>query len=150
MCPSWQAVWLGVQPPWLSTLVMVSAWVWAPRLGDGVGAPIVTHMSLVVVKTRLQSLERGVNEDTYSGFLDCARWAGSQERERGWVRAGLGTGSDLFLPYRKIWRHEGPSAFLKGAYCRALVIAPLFGIAQVVYFLGIAESLLGLLQEPQA
>uniref|UniRef100_A0A8C5LEF7 Mitochondrial glutamate carrier 1 n=1 Tax=Jaculus jaculus TaxID=51337 RepID=A0A8C5LEF7_JACJA len=76
-----------------------------------------------VVKTRLQSLQRGVNEDTYSGFLDCAR---------------------------KIWRHEGPSAFLKGAYCRALVIAPLFGIAQVVYFLGIAESLLGLLQNPQA
>lgn len=75
-----------------------------------------------VVKTRLQSLQRGLNEDTYSGFLDCAR---------------------------KIWRHEGPSAFLKGAYCRALVIAPLFGIAQVVYFLGIAESLLGLLQRPQ-
>uniref|UniRef100_H2NCC2 Mitochondrial glutamate carrier 1 n=1 Tax=Pongo abelii TaxID=9601 RepID=H2NCC2_PONAB len=50
----------------------------------------------------------------------------------------------------KILRHEGPSAFLKGAYCRALVIAPLFGIAQVVYFLGIAESLLGLLQDPQA
>uniref|UniRef100_A0A2K5PVU5 Solute carrier family 25 member 22 n=1 Tax=Cebus imitator TaxID=2715852 RepID=A0A2K5PVU5_CEBIM len=76
-----------------------------------------------VVKTRLQSLQRGVNEDTYTGFLDCAR---------------------------KILRHEGPSAFLKGAYCRALVIAPLFGIAQVVYFLGIAESLLGLLQAPQA
>ncbi|KAB1251410.1 p53-induced death domain-containing protein 1 [Camelus dromedarius] len=70
-----------------------------------------------VVKTRLQSLQRGVNEDTYSGFLDCAR---------------------------KILRNEGPSAFLKGAYCRALVIAPLFGIAQVVYFLGIAETLLGL------
>uniref|UniRef100_A0A8C9KA15 Mitochondrial glutamate carrier 1 n=1 Tax=Panthera tigris altaica TaxID=74533 RepID=A0A8C9KA15_PANTA len=49
----------------------------------------------------------------------------------------------------KILRHEGPSAFLKGAYCRALVIAPLFGIAQVVYFLGIAETLLGLLQPPQ-
>ncbi|XP_004717226.1 mitochondrial glutamate carrier 1 [Echinops telfairi] len=76
-----------------------------------------------VVKTRLQSLQRGVIEDTYSGFLDCAR---------------------------KILKHEGPSAFLKGAYCRALVIAPLFGIAQVVYFLGIAESLLGLLQGPQA
>nr|KAF6467794.1 solute carrier family 25 member 22 [Rousettus aegyptiacus] len=75
-----------------------------------------------VVKTRLQSLQRGVNEDTYSGFLDCAR---------------------------KILRHEGPSAFLKGAYCRALVIAPLFGIAQVVYFLGIGETLLGLLQHPQ-
>ncbi|XP_045414486.1 mitochondrial glutamate carrier 1 [Lemur catta] len=76
-----------------------------------------------VVKTRLQSLQRGVHEDTYSGVLDCAR---------------------------KILRHEGPSAFLKGAYCRALVIAPLFGIAQVVYFLGIAESLLGLLQGPRA
>ena len=47
-------------------------------------------------------------------------------------------------PRRKILRNEGPSAFLKGAYCRALVIAPLFGIAQVVYFLGIAETLLGL------
>ncbi|XP_045873115.1 mitochondrial glutamate carrier 1 [Meles meles] len=75
-----------------------------------------------VVKTRLQSLQRGVNEDTYTGFLDCAR---------------------------KILRHEGPTAFLKGAYCRALVIAPLFGIAQVVYFLGIAETLLELLQRPQ-
>uniref|UniRef100_A0A4X2KBL6 Mitochondrial glutamate carrier 1 n=1 Tax=Vombatus ursinus TaxID=29139 RepID=A0A4X2KBL6_VOMUR len=74
-----------------------------------------------VVKTRLQSLQRGVNEDTYSGFLDCAR---------------------------KILRHEGPSAFLKGAYCRALVIAPLFGIAQVVYFVGIGEALLGLLLNP--
>lgn len=52
-------------------------------------------------------------------------------------------------PHRKILRHEGPSAFLKGAYCRALVIAPLFGIAQVVYFLGIGETLLGLLQHPQ-
>lgn len=103
-----------------------------------------------MVKTRLQSLERGVNEDTYSGFLDCARWARSHGLGQGWGRAGLGTSSDLLFPYRKIWRHEGPSAFLKGAYCRALVIAPLFGIAQVVYFLGIAESLLGLLQEPQA
>lgn len=70
------------------------------------------------------------------------------ELGQGW--AGLGISSEHPFLYRKIWRHEGPSAFLKGAYCRALVIAPLFGIAQVVYFLGIAESLLGLLQEPQA
>lgn len=40
-------------------------------------------------------------------------------------------------------RNEGPSAFLKGASCRALVIAPLFGIAQVVYFVGVGEMLLG-------
>eukprot|EP00062_Callorhinchus_milii_P019013 gi/632973099/ref/XP_007902985.1/ PREDICTED: mitochondrial glutamate carrier 1 [Callorhinchus milii] len=71
-----------------------------------------------VIKTRLQSLQRGINEDTYSGVIDCTR---------------------------KIWRNEGAKAFLKGAYCRALVIAPLFGIAQVVYFLGIAETMLEML-----
>lgn len=101
------------------------------------------------MKTRLQSLQRGVNEDTYSGFLDCARWVRLGGGGRG---AGRGRGPPPALtpcPHRKILRHEGPSAFLKGAYCRALVIAPLFGIAQVVYFLGIGETLLGLLQHPQ-
>ncbi|KAK2842360.1 hypothetical protein Q5P01_012560 [Channa striata] len=71
-----------------------------------------------VIKTRLQSLNRGSSEDTYSGVTDCIR---------------------------KILRNEGPSAFLKGAYCRALVIAPLFGIAQVVYFLGVGEFILSFL-----
>lgn len=69
-----------------------------------------------VVKTRLQSLRKGTNEETYSGVVDCIR---------------------------KILRKEGPGAFLKGATCRALVIAPLFGIAQVVYFVGVGEFLLG-------
>uniref|UniRef100_A0AAY4DVW3 Mitochondrial glutamate carrier 1 n=1 Tax=Denticeps clupeoides TaxID=299321 RepID=A0AAY4DVW3_9TELE len=45
----------------------------------------------------------------------------------------------------KILKNEGPAAFLKGAYCRALVIAPLFGIAQVVYFLGVGEFILSFL-----
>uniref|UniRef100_A0A8P4G680 Mitochondrial glutamate carrier 1 n=1 Tax=Dicentrarchus labrax TaxID=13489 RepID=A0A8P4G680_DICLA len=71
-----------------------------------------------VIKTRLQSLNRGSTEDTYSGVTDCIR---------------------------KILRNEGPSAFLKGAYCRALVIAPLFGIAQVIYFLGVGELILSFL-----
>ncbi|XP_060770447.1 mitochondrial glutamate carrier 1 isoform X2 [Neoarius graeffei] len=71
-----------------------------------------------VIKTRLQSLTRGSQEDTYSGVTDCIR---------------------------KILRNEGPTAFLKGAYCRALVIAPLFGIAQVVYFLGVGEFILSFL-----
>uniref|UniRef100_A0A673A935 Mitochondrial glutamate carrier 1 n=1 Tax=Sphaeramia orbicularis TaxID=375764 RepID=A0A673A935_9TELE len=71
-----------------------------------------------VIKTRLQSLNRGSTEDTYSGVTDCIS---------------------------KIMRNEGPAAFLKGAYCRALVIAPLFGIAQVVYFLGVGEFLLSFL-----
>lgn len=47
---------------------------------------------------------------------------------------------------RRIMTREGPSAFLKGATCRALVIAPLFGIAQGVYFLGVGEAVLGLLE----
>ncbi|XP_075711805.1 mitochondrial glutamate carrier 2 isoform X2 [Rhinoderma darwinii] len=71
---------------------------------------------LDVLKTRIQTLKKGLGEDTYNGVVDCAR---------------------------KIWRHEGPTAFMKGAWCRALVIAPLFGIAQVVYFIGIGEYVLG-------
>lgn len=39
-------------------------------------------------------------------------------------------------------REEGPRAFFKGGACRMMVIAPLFGIAQTVYFLGVAEALL--------
>ncbi|XP_078276944.1 mitochondrial glutamate carrier 1-like isoform X1 [Rhinoraja longicauda] len=69
-----------------------------------------------VIKTRFQSLHRGANEEAYSGVVDCAR---------------------------KIWKNEGPSSFLKGSVCRALVIAPLFGIAQVIYFVGVGEFVLG-------
>lgn len=45
---------------------------------------------------------------------------------------------------RKTYRNEGVRAFFKGGACRVMVIAPLFGIAQVVYFLGIGEYLLGM------
>ncbi|XP_061113310.1 mitochondrial glutamate carrier 1-like isoform X2 [Conger conger] len=69
-----------------------------------------------VVKTRLQSLSKGVNEESYNGVVDCVS---------------------------KIMRKEGPTAFLKGAGCRALVIAPLFGIAQVMYLVGVGEFILG-------
>lgn len=68
-----------------------------------------------VVKTRLQSLNKGSNEEAYNGVMDCIS---------------------------KIMRKEGPAAFLKGAGCRALVIAPLFGIAQVMYFVGVGEYIL--------
>nr|KAF6453812.1 solute carrier family 25 member 18 [Molossus molossus] len=70
---------------------------------------------LDVLKTRIQTLKKGLGEDSYSGITDCAR---------------------------KLWIQEGPSAFVKGAGCRALVIAPLFGIAQGVYFIGIGERIL--------
>ncbi|XP_061631102.1 mitochondrial glutamate carrier 1 isoform X2 [Phyllopteryx taeniolatus] len=80
-----------------------------------VAAVAVTPLD--VIKTRLQTLHKGDGEDTYRGIIDCTR---------------------------RVLRREGPSAFLKGAACRALVIAPLFGIAQGVYFLGVGEALLGL------
>ncbi|XP_056373882.1 mitochondrial glutamate carrier 2 [Hyla sarda] len=79
-----------------------------------VAAVAVTPLD--VLKTRIQTLKKGLGEDTYNGIVDCAS---------------------------KIWRNEGPAAFMKGAWCRALVIAPLFGIAQVVYFIGIGEYILG-------
>lgn len=50
--------------------------------------------------------------------------------------------NQYFCLYSKIMRKEGASAFLKGAGCRALVIAPLFGIAQVMYFVGVGEYIL--------
>ncbi len=41
-------------------------------------------------------------------------------------------------------REEGASAFFKGSLLRVMVIAPLFGIAQMVYYLGLAEAMMGL------
>ncbi len=51
-----------------------------------------------------QALSKGASEETYTGIPDA---------------------------FRKIWSKEGPTAFFKGALCRMIVIAPLFGIAQV-------------------
>ncbi|CAF1109274.1 unnamed protein product [Rotaria magnacalcarata] len=69
---------------------------------------------LDVVKTRLQTLEY---KSRYSGMVDCAS---------------------------KIVAEEGASAFFKGSLLRVMVIAPLFGIAQMVYYLGLAEAMMGL------
>jgi len=70
---------------------------------------------LDVIKTRLQVLKRMEGEPTYNGFVDCAA---------------------------KIYKNEGIPAFFKGAVPRMVVVAPLFGIAQMVYFFGIAEYLI--------
>lgn len=68
-----------------------------------------------VVKTRLQVLQRAQGESSYSGVFDA---------------------------FTKIYQKEGITAFFKGALCRVMVIAPLFGIAQTVYLLGVAEKIL--------
>jgi len=70
-----------------------------------------------VVKTRLQLIQKGATDETYTGIPDA---------------------------FKKILTTEGPTAFFKGALCRMIVIAPLFGIAQMVYFFGIAEYLMGI------
>ncbi|XP_013186078.2 mitochondrial glutamate carrier 1-like [Amyelois transitella] len=41
-------------------------------------------------------------------------------------------------------KNEGLTALFKGGACRMMVIAPLFGIAQTVYYFGIAENLFGI------
>lgn len=70
-----------------------------------------------VVKTRLQALTKAEGERTYTGITNA---------------------------FVNILRYEGPTAFFKGGACRMIVIAPLFGIAQTVYYLGVAEKLLGI------
>lgn len=69
-----------------------------------------------MIKTRLQVLKRAPGETSYNGISDAVT---------------------------RTYRKEGISAFFKGAGCRMIVIAPLFGIAQTVYYLGVAEYLLG-------
>ncbi|XP_063995772.1 mitochondrial glutamate carrier 1-like [Diachasmimorpha longicaudata] len=70
-----------------------------------------------VIKTRLQAINKAPGEPTYNGVMDC-------------IMTTL--------------KNEGPTAFFKGGACRMIVIAPLFGIAQTVYYLGVAENLLGI------
>lgn len=50
----------------------------------------------------------------------------------------------ILIYFRKTIKEEGIKAFFKGGMCRVIVIAPLFGIAQTVYYLGVAESLMGI------
>ncbi|CAO1422227.1 unnamed protein product [Diamesa tonsa] len=85
---------------------------------SGCGAGAVAALSVNpfdVIKTRLQALKKAEGEMAFNGVADCIK---------------------------KTLKHEGPTAFFKGGLCRMIVIAPLFGIAQMVYFLGVAEQLL--------
>eukprot|EP00794_Sanderia_malayensis_P012753 gene12753-14060_t len=86
----------------------------ASGLFSGMTASLAVN-PLDVIKTRLQVLKRVEGEPTYNGIIDCAA---------------------------KIYKQEGIAAFYKGAVPRMIVIAPLFGIAQMVYFFGVAEKLL--------
>lgn len=71
---------------------------------------------LDVVKTRIQTTTHAPGEIQYKGVVDS---------------------------FFKILKHESPNALFKGAVARVCVVAPLFGIAQMFYYLGVAESLMG-------
>ncbi|XP_002069716.3 mitochondrial glutamate carrier 1 [Drosophila willistoni] len=107
-----------------------------PRKADGSGEAVfywslisglVAGMSsallatpLDVIKTRVQAIKKADGEKEFEGIIDCIN---------------------------KTMKHEGITAFFKGGLCRMMVIAPLFGIAQMVYFLGVGERLLGIEQK---
>ncbi|KAH8359310.1 hypothetical protein KR093_005721 [Drosophila rubida] len=84
-------------------------------LGAGSTAALAVN-PFDVIKTRLQAIKKADGEKEFKGIVDCIT---------------------------KTMKHEGPTAFFKGGLCRMIVIAPLFGIAQTVYYLGVAEGLLG-------
>uniref|UniRef100_A0A914KRD6 Uncharacterized protein n=2 Tax=Meloidogyne incognita group TaxID=654580 RepID=A0A914KRD6_MELIC len=101
----------------------------SPQSGDavfyasflaGIVAGAIASFSVTpldVIKTRIQLIEKSSTDSPqYRGILDA---------------------------FRKILKNEGPRAFFKGAGCRMMVMAPLFGIAQMVYYIGVAEFLLG-------
>jgi len=67
---------------------------------------------LDVVKTRMQTLKKGVGEETYSGVVEA---------------------------FYTIFKTEGVSALFKGMVGRSLIIGPIFGISQMVYFSGFAD-----------
>ncbi|KAH8858054.1 Mitochondrial glutamate carrier 1 [Schistosoma japonicum] len=69
-----------------------------------------------VVKTRLQTIKHIEGEKVFKGIADC---------------------------FMQTLYNEGARGLFKGAGCRVMVMAPLFGIAQTVYYLGVAERLLG-------
>lgn len=68
-----------------------------------------------VIKTRLQFIDKNHNSPLYNNLKDC-----------------------IF----KTYKNDGIKAFFRGSVPRMIVIAPLFGIAQMVYFIGIGEKIL--------
>ncbi|VDK43570.1 unnamed protein product [Anisakis simplex] len=86
----------------------------------GLAAAAIASFSVTpldVIKTRMQTIRLGVGEIKYRNI------------------------GDAFI---KILQQEGVKALFKGAACRMMVMAPLFGIAQMVYYIGVAELCLGI------
>ncbi|XP_037716905.1 mitochondrial glutamate carrier 1 isoform X2 [Drosophila subpulchrella] len=102
-----------------------------PRKSDGSGeavfywslmAGLVGGMTAAFLVTPLDVIKTRLQADSekeFHGIVDCVQ---------------------------KTLKHEGVTAFFKGGLCRIMVVAPLFGIAQMFYFLGVGEKILGIEQ----
>ena len=87
---------------------------------SGIGAGAIGSLSVTpldCIKTRMQTIKSNPGDIQYRNIPDA---------------------------FIKILKYEGPRALFKGAACRMMVIAPLFGIAQMVYYVGVAEYFLGI------
>ncbi|EYB97446.1 hypothetical protein Y032_0141g2278 [Ancylostoma ceylanicum] len=87
-----------------------------PLHGQFILGAWVSRVIIPVIKTRIQTLRKGAHDLIYRNTADA---------------------------FVSIVRTEGPQAFFKGAFCRCLTIAPLFAITQMVYYIGVAEKILG-------
>ncbi|CAG9772000.1 unnamed protein product [Ceutorhynchus assimilis] len=91
-------------------------WSFAAGLTAGaVSAFIMTPFD--VVKTRIQTVKSAAGDKVYTSVP--------------------GAITDIM-------KNEGVKAFFKGGLCRVIVIAPLYAIVQAVYFIGLAEKILGI------
>jgi len=102
-----------------------------PRKSDGSGeavfywslmAGLVGGMTAAFLVTPLDVIKTRLQADSekeFHGIVDCVQ---------------------------KTLKREGVTAFFKGGLCRIMVVAPLFGIAQMFYFLGVGEKILGIEQ----
>ncbi|XP_016996864.2 mitochondrial glutamate carrier 1 [Drosophila takahashii] len=102
-----------------------------PRKTDGSGeavfywsllAGLIGGMTAAFMVTPLDVIKTRVQADSakeFNGIVDCVQ---------------------------KTLKREGIKAFFKGGLCRIMVVAPLFGIAQMFYFLGVGEKILGIEQ----
>jgi len=84
-------------------------------VGGAAASGLVTPLD--VVKTRIQTVTPGVQKVTYNGVPDT---------------------------FSKVIKNEGFGALFKGCVPRMSVIAPLFAIAQSVYFVGVGEAIFGI------
>jgi len=88
-------------------------WTLSAGVVSGSTAAAITT-PLDVVKTRIQTLQKGMGEDTYNGVGDA---------------------------FHRIVKSEGVFALFRGLVSRSLIIGSILGISQMVYFSDFAEHI---------